>query len=67
MVSRLLLTFFMSFFLVLLLLVSTSIAMNQDCSPVEEKPVKVEAWMSKKYEKTFGKYAMNFLQWEIRE
>ena len=41
--------------------------MNPDCSPVEEKSVKVEAWMSKQYEKTYGKYAMNFLQWEIRE
>jgi hypothetical protein len=41
--------------------------MNPDCSPVEEKSVKVEVWMSKQYEKAYGKYAINFLQWEIHE
>jgi len=67
MVSRWLLIFFMSVFLALFLWVSTSTAMSPDCSPLEEKSVKVEAWMSKQYEKAYGKYAMNFLQWEIRE
>ena len=51
MVSRWLLIFFVSVFLALFLWVSTSTAMNPDCSPVEEKSVKVEAWMSRQYEK----------------
>ena len=67
MVSRWLLIFFVSVFLALFLWVSTSTAMNPDCSPVEEKSVKVEVWMSKQYEKAYGKYTMNFLQWEIHE
>ena len=67
MVSRWFLIFFMSVFLPLFLWVSISTAMNPDCFPLEEKSVKVEAWMSKQYEKTYGKYTMNFLQWEIRE
>ena len=52
MVSRWLLIFFVSVFLALFLWVSTSTAMNPDYSPVEEKSVKVEAWMSKQYEKS---------------
>ena len=51
MVSRWLLIFFMYIFLALFLWVSISTAMNVDCSSLEEKPVKVEAWMSKQYEK----------------
>jgi hypothetical protein len=41
--------------------------MTPDSSSIEEKPVKVEAWISEQYEKAYGKYAMNFLQWGIRE
>ena len=51
MVSRWFLIFFMSVFLALFLWVSISTAMNPDSSPLEEKSVKVEAWISKQYEK----------------
>jgi YbbR domain-containing protein len=67
MVSRWFLIFFMSVFLALFLWVSISTAMNPDCSRLEDKSVKVEVWMSKQYEKAYGKYAINFLQWEIHE
>ena len=67
MVIRWLLTVFLCVFGALFLCVSTSTAMTPGCSSIEEKPVKVEAWISKQYEKTYGKYAMNFLQWGIRE
>jgi len=67
MVSRWLIIFFMPVFLPLFLWVSTSTAMNPDCSPVEEKSVNVEVWMSKQYKKAYGKYAINFLQREIHE
>jgi len=60
MVSRWLLIFFVSLFLALFLWVSTSTAMNPDCSPVEEKFVKVEAWMSKQYEKNLQKIRKEF-------
>ena len=60
MVSRWLLIFFVSVFLVLFLWVSTSTAMNPDCSPVEEKSVKVEAWMSKQYEKNLRQIRKEF-------
>ena len=60
MVSRWLLIFFVSVFLTLFLWVSTSTAMNPDCSPVEEKSVKVEAWMSKQYEKNLRQIRNEF-------
>ena len=60
MVSRWLLIFFMYIFLALFLWVSISTAMNVDCSPLEEKPVKVEAWMSKQYEKNLQKIRKEF-------
>ena len=60
MVSRWLLIFFVSVFLALFLWVSTSTAMNPDCSPVEEKSVKVEAWMSKQYEKSLRQIRNEF-------
>jgi len=50
--SRWLLIFIETLYLALFLWVSTSTAMHPDCSPVEEKSVKVEAWMSKQYEKS---------------
>ena len=34
--------------------------MNVDCSSLEEKPVKVEAWMSKQYEKNLQKIRKEF-------
>ena len=34
--------------------------MNLDCSPLEEKPVKVEAWMSKQYEKSLRQIRNEF-------
>ena len=34
--------------------------MNLDCSPVEEKSVKVEAWMSKQYEKSLRQIRNEF-------
>ena len=67
MVIRWLLIVFVCVFWALFLCVSTSSAMTPDSSSIEEKPVKVEAWISKQYEKAYGKYAMNFLQWGIRE
>ena len=60
MVSRWLLIFFMSVFLALFLWVSTSTAMSPDCSPLEEKSVKVEAWMSKQYEKSLRQIRNEF-------
>jgi len=51
MVSRWSLIFFVCFFGALFLCVSTSRAMTPGCSSIGEKPVKVEAWMSKQYEK----------------
>jgi len=51
MVIRWLLIVFVCVFGALLLCVSTSSAMTPGCSSIEEKPVKVEAWMSKQYEK----------------
>jgi len=60
MVSRWLLIFFVSVFLALFLWVSTSTAMNPDCSPVKEKSVKVEAWMSKQYEKSLRQIRNEF-------
>ena len=60
MVSRWLLIFFMYIFLALFLWVSISTAMNVDCSSLEEKPVKVEAWMSKQYEKNLRQIRNEF-------
>ena len=34
--------------------------MNPDCFPVEEKSVKVEAWMSKQYEKNLRQIRNEF-------
>jgi len=34
--------------------------MNEDCSPIDEKPVKVEAWMSKQYKKSLRKIRNEF-------
>ena len=55
MVIRWLLIVFVCVFGALLLCVSTSTAMTPGCSSIEEKPI------------TYDKYAMNFLQWGIRE
>ncbi len=52
MISRWFLTFFVCVFGPLFLWVLTSATMSRDCSPLEEKPIKVEAWMSKQYEKS---------------
>ena len=60
MVGRWLLIFFMYIFLALFLWASISTAMNLDCSSLEEKPVKVEAWMSKQYEKNLQKIRNDF-------
>jgi len=34
--------------------------MSRDCSPIEENPVKVEAWMSKQYEKSLRQIRKEF-------
>ena len=34
--------------------------MSEDGSPIEDKPVKVEAWMSKQYEKNLQKIRKEF-------
>lgn len=52
MVSRWLLIFFFGVFGPLFFWVLIGVAMSEDCSPIEDKPVKVEAWMSKQYEKS---------------
>ena len=52
MISRWFLVFFLCVLGPLFLWVLTSAAMSRDCSPIEEKPIKVEAWMSKQYEKS---------------
>ena len=54
MISRWFLVFFLCVFGPLFLWVLTSAAMSRDCSPLEEKSIKVEAWMSKQYEKKFA-------------
>ena len=59
-VIRWLLIVFVCVFGVLLLCVSMSTAMTPGCSSIEEKPVKVEAWMSKRYEKSFRKIRNEF-------
>ena len=73
MVIRWLLIVFVCVFGALLLCVSTSTAMTPGCSSIEEKPVKVEAWMSKQYEKNLrqirnefsamGNTRVTFLHW----
>ena len=54
------LIFFMSLFLALFLWTSVSTAMKADCSPIEKKPVKVEAWMSKQYAKNLRQIRNDF-------
>jgi len=60
MVIRWLLIVFVCVFGALLLCVSTSTAMTPGCSSIEEKPVKVEAWMSKQYEKNLRQIRNEF-------
>jgi hypothetical protein len=44
----------------LLLSDSSSTAKTRDCSPIEDKSVKVEAWMSKQYEKNLRQIRNEF-------
>ena len=60
MVSRWLLIFFFGVFGPLFLWVLTGTAMSEECSPIEDKPVKVEAWMSKQYEKSLRQIRNEF-------
>ena len=60
MISRWFLVFFLCVFGPLFLWVLTSAAMSRDCSPLEEKPIKVEAWMSKQYEKNLRQIRKEF-------
>ena len=60
MVIRWLLIVFVCVFGALLLCVSTSTAMAPGCSSIEEKPVKVEAWISKQYGKTLRQIRNEF-------
>ena len=60
MVSRWLLIFFVSVSGPLFLWGLTGPAMGEDCSPIEDKPVKVEAWMSKQYEKSLRQIRNEF-------
>ena len=60
MVIRWLLIVFVCVFGALLLCVSTSTAMTPGCSSIEEKPVKVEAWLSKQYEKNLRQIRNEF-------
>ena len=60
MVIRWLLIVFVCVLGALLLCVSTSTAMTSGCSSIEEKPVKVEAWMSKQYEKSLRQIRNEF-------
>jgi hypothetical protein len=60
MMSRCFLIFFVCVFGPLFLWVLTSTAMSKDCSPIDEKPVKVEAWMSKQYEKSLRQIRNEF-------
>ena len=60
MISRWFLVFFLCVFGPLFLWVLTSAAMSRDCSPLEEKPIKVEAWMSKQYEKSLRQIRKEF-------
>ena len=60
MVIRWLLIVFVCVFGALLLCVSTSTAMARGCSSIEEKPVKVEAWLSKQYEKNLRQIRNEF-------
>jgi hypothetical protein len=60
MVSRWFLIFFVCVFGSLFLWVLTSTAISKDFSPIEEKPVKVEAWMSKQYEKSLRQIRNEF-------
>ena len=60
MVIRWLLIVFVCVFGALLLCVSTSTAMTPGCSSIGEKPVKVEAWISKQYEKNLRQIRNEF-------
>ena len=60
MISRWFLVFFLCVLGPLFLWVLTSAAMSRDCSPIEEKPIKVEAWMSKQYEKSLRQIRKEF-------
>ena len=60
MVSRWFLIFFVGVFGPLFLWVLTGTAMSEECSPIEDKPVKVEAWMSKQYEKSLRQIRNEF-------
>ena len=60
MISRWFLVFFLCVLGPLFLWVLTSAAMSRDCSPLEEKPIKVEAWMSKQYEKSLRQIRKEF-------
>ena len=60
MVIRWLLIVFVCVFGALFLCVSTSSAMTPDSSSIEEKPVKVEAWISKQYEKNLRQIRNEF-------
>ena len=67
MVSRYFLIIFWYLFWVISLWAPLGEAVTSNCSSKDDKPIKVEAWLSKQYEKIFAKYVKNFLQWEIRK
>jgi len=58
--SRWFLTIFVLVFWVVFSWVSLSEAITSKCSSVEDKPVKVEAWMSKQYEKSLRQIRSEF-------
>ena len=60
MLSRWVLIFFVDVFGTLFLWVSLGAAMISGCSSIEEKPVKVEAWLSKQYEKNLRQIRNEF-------
>jgi len=53
----------LSIFILLFVLTETSIGhSNEDCLSISEKPVKVEAWVSKKYEQDYRKIRSEFAE-----
>jgi hypothetical protein len=60
MINRYILIFFVFLFWAFLLPISSSTARTLDCSSIEDNPVKVEAWMSKQYEKSLRQIRNEF-------
>ena len=53
----------LSVFILLFVITETSIGhSNEDCPSISEKPVKVEAWVSKKYEQDYRKIRSEFAE-----